>query len=313
MATDDSRKSLVAMLMNIQQHIRQTLYRGDFNYDSAIRTLYQHLDTAAEIQDHLLRARTYVLLATIEAERNAFEHAETLFLQASDAYDAAGMPVGVAVMYNNLGEVMRRLGKVETASEYYQKAAPIVAEFGKPGHVINLASNQGLLWVGAGQPEKALPFFEEAMARVDSFVTVPREVSDMFSETLNGIALAYLQLGDLRAATEYAERALEQALEVATIDQMASAYQTLAQITIASEASPNVIIELLDYSEQQWRRFHSNIQLGDFLLIKGDYFAAQGNTEAAGAAFAEALTCFEQIEVVDRMDRAQQRLHALRE
>jgi tetratricopeptide (TPR) repeat protein len=313
MKSEDSRNSLVEMLYNIQRHIREALYRGDFNYDTATRTLQQHLQTASEIEDNLLRARTLVLMATIDAERNVFDRAEELFLEASTAYDAAGLRAGAGVMFNNLGEVMRRQGNIEAASAYYQQAVPILEEHGGPSTMINLYSNQGLLWVGAKQPQKAISFFEEALRQVDEFVAAPRDVLDMISETLNGMAIAHLQLGELGTATEYAERALEQAIEVATIDQMAGAYQTLAEITIVSEASPEVTMELLEKSEQQWRRFHSNVQLGDFLLIKGDFFVERGDTEQALLAYEEALACFTEVDVTNKVETAQQRLHTLRE
>lgn len=309
----DNRDSFVQMLNNIRDHIMESLYTGDFKYDAAMRTLNQHLEIAHNMEEHMLQARALNAMATIELERNAFDKAEQLYLQAIEVHAVSGTPVGQGILMNNLGEVMRRWGKVEKAAEYYERAVPIFEEHGTADNIILIASNQGMLWTDAGQAERGIRYFQKALELAGSLDSVSKGTQGILSETLNGMARAHLQINDMYVATVFAERALEQALEVALVDKMAAAYQTMAQITIISEASPEVVVNFLQKSEDNWRRFHSPSELGDYLMLKGDYLMQQSDINGAILAYEEAVSCFESINAVPQVEMVQDRLAALRE
>lgn len=312
MKTQDGHSAFLEMLYTIQGHILDGLYQGDFNYEGAMNTLQKHLRTADEINNQTLVARTLTMIGIIELERNSYATAESYFNEAHDVYKAVGDMRRVGSMLSNLGEVMRRWGKLEEAGGYYHRAREVAKQTQNKEIQVYIESNEGMLWVNAGQPDRAIPFLKQALALSTNIVPLTKPIQELLSETLNGMARAYIQLGDLNTARDFALQSWEKATETAVVDQMAFAKQTLAQLAMLDPRDGDDVEQLLHESEQNWRRFHSPVELGDFLVIKGDFYKPL-DSQLAMQSYQEALECYQLAERSGKVEEMHIRLNGLRE
>lgn len=313
MDVQNSQESFVEMLNKIRGHILESLYTGSFKYDASKRTLNQHLDMARNLNDEVLRGRTLTTLAIIEAEHNNFIEAEGYFLQARDIFEAANDASRLGTTLTNLGELARTWGKVEEAARYFQETRKILTGEEHRAALVYSYNNEGLLWLNEGDIERAIPLLREALDLANRLAPMPTHVKQLLPETLDGLARAYLDLGDLEQSKRLAMDALERALELAQLKKMAMTYQTAARLAMQMDL-PGEDMDaesLLAKCENNWRRFHSNVELGKFLVIKGDYRREQGDIEAARACYQEAVTCYENAALPAKVDEAVNRLNLL--
>jgi tetratricopeptide (TPR) repeat protein len=113
----------------------------------------------------------------------------------------------VAMLLNNLGEILRGLGEPNKAIECYKRSLAInLAVFGEKHQYIAINyNNLGLAWNALGEPRKAIDHFERALA-IDLAVFGDKHPN--VAIRYNNIGLAWKALGEPRKAIEYYERAL---------------------------------------------------------------------------------------------------------
>ena len=312
MTAHNSQQTFLEMLYRIQDHIRENLYHGDFNYEGSLNTLQKHLDTAQQLNIPNLAGRTVSMCGIIELERNNYAAAEEHFLQARAYFEESGNTRRVGTTYLNTGEVMRRWGKLESAAEYYAHAREVIESINDGELLVFIANNEGMLWVNGKQPDRALPYLEKALEHASKMMPMTTRVKELLPEALDGMARAYMQLEKYDKALDYAQQSLERAVEVAVIDKMASANQTLARLAMLTPERDDEVVKYLDESERHWRRFHSPVELGDFLTLKGDYYKGH-DANVARQAYEEALECYHQAERTGKAETLQNRLSVLQE
>lgn len=309
MENSSSRDALLGMLTKIRVRIAESIYKADFDYERATRTLQQHLDVAKKMDDTVLLARTYRVLASIELNRTGnYAQATIYYEEAIKGHEAVGDLINVGRVLNNLGEAYRRWGKPDQAAEYYEKARQLARQNENVPSEIYVTSNEGMLWLSEGRYEQAAALLQAAIEKANSLFPVPRQIRDLLSETYFGLATAYLQLKDLTVARKLAHQSLHYAQESALLDQLAMSHQILAQIAIADPLPYEDIELLMGRSEDYWRRYNSPNELGAFLLVKGDHLLQQGDFAGSQSAFQEALRCFESIGHQRQVARVQERL-----
>lgn len=93
----------------------------------------------------------YFTEATAMMELERFDEAEKLFLKALEVNPRAPF------VNFNLGDLERQRGRITTAAEYYQRETTIQPHYGKAWN------NLGLMLMAAGDPDRAVECFEEAI------------------------------------------------------------------------------------------------------------------------------------------------------
>jgi tetratricopeptide (TPR) repeat protein len=110
---------------------------------------------------------------------------------------------------NSLGLTYRALGQVEKAIDYYEQALAIAREIGHRQMEGNSLGNLGNAYSVLGQVEKAIASFEQALA-------IAREIGHRQGEgnRLGNLGLAYRDLGQVEKAIASFEQALAIAREI---------------------------------------------------------------------------------------------------
>ncbi|MEZ4673508.1 MAG: tetratricopeptide repeat protein [Caldilineaceae bacterium] len=103
----------------------------------------------------------------------------------------------------NLGLAYAELGQVERAIEYYEQALAISREIGHRQGEGNHLGNLGLAYADLGQVERAIKYYEQALA-------ISREIGHRRGEGihLGNLGNAYADLGQVECAMENYEHAL---------------------------------------------------------------------------------------------------------
>ena len=109
----------------------------------------------------------------------------------------------LARCYNNLGLVLKKLGKAEEALELYMTGLEILEE-NELGNVVDRAAvmeNLGLLFIELNRPEYAHDYFNKAISELEE----SRDFGAL-AKLLATVGEVYVELGDIRTATEFFER-----------------------------------------------------------------------------------------------------------
>jgi CHAT domain-containing protein len=116
---------------------------------------------------------------------------------------------GEATTLNNIGEVYIGIGQPQRALEFFKKALPIVKEVGNRSGEATTLNNIGLVYRGIGQPQRALEFLNQALLIVQN-------VGDRSGEatTLNNIGEVYIGIGQPQRALKFFKKALPIVKEV---------------------------------------------------------------------------------------------------
>ncbi len=109
----------------------------------------------------------------------------------------------------NLGLAYSDLGQVEKAIQYYEKALAIAQEIGYRKGEGADLGNLGIAYSHLGQVEKAIQYYEKALA-------ITQEIGDRRGEgnALGNLGNAYSDLGQVEKAIQYYEKALAIAQEI---------------------------------------------------------------------------------------------------
>ena len=109
----------------------------------------------------------------------------------------------------NLGLAYSDLGQVERAIDYYEQALAIAKEIGDRRGEGAWLGNLGLAYSDLGQVERAIDYYEQALA-------IAKEIGDRRNEGawLGNLGLAYAALGQVERVIDYYEQALAIAKEI---------------------------------------------------------------------------------------------------
>lgn len=307
--SDDTQNSVYQMINKIREHIRSTLYSGNFEYDKSMNTLDRHLKLAIDVQHWLLAGQLEELIGTIGLERGEYSDAEKHYQQSLQYFEMLEDTRRITVMLGNLGEVYRRWGKAEIAAECFQRARKIAEKEGyQPQEAISY-NNEGLLWLAENETERAIPLLEKALALSEGIPWDTLQV--LLPETYAGLATAYLQIDNFEKAWIFADRALQLSLEVARIQHIAAAYQTMAQIAIADLDSNYSPADLFVQSRDYWERAQDKVSLANMLMIEGEYWNTVPDVTKALNCFREAAIYYDEAMLPKKAETARKTIDAI--
>ncbi|MCJ7625107.1 MAG: tetratricopeptide repeat protein, partial [Anaerolineaceae bacterium] len=149
-----------------------------------------------------------------------------------------------SVVLGNLGLAYSRLGQVDIAIKYYEKALMITREIGDRCGEENHLGNLGLAYSNLGQVEKAIKCYEKSLL-------IAREIGDRRGEgaDLGNLGGVYRNLGQVEKAIEYYKKALVISKEIgdrrgegADLGNLGNAYSNLEQVDKAIEYYENALV-----------------------------------------------------------------------
>ncbi len=154
-------------------------------YDKALEQLARAASLCAEARDTNCLTAALDIKGVVLIEQGKLPEAESVFREEMALLERKGNEQGLSYTLANLAEVAIGKGAYAEAEDYLLRSTAIRKRLGDaPGVAINI-NNTGEMFLRSGQPEKALPYFREAMnkARAIGFNDLQRHAMLMLSET----------------------------------------------------------------------------------------------------------------------------------
>ncbi|MDA8019863.1 MAG: serine/threonine-protein kinase [Thermoanaerobaculia bacterium] len=264
-------------------------------FDAAVNHLEEALDLRRrELGDlHPDVLHSLVHLGKAQWSRGRLAEAEPFLRQAVDGWRQLGSPRPLARALGRLGMLYELQQDYEQAGPPLREALTILQRTGEPLDVAAAYDDLAVFHVDQEHNAEAIELFERALAiRETELGSLHPEVAT----TLNGLAIAMAQGGDLAASEPLFRRALEVRRHVLGADhaQLAQSLNNLAsclKVQGHGEESLPLYEEALDI----WSRTlgDDSARVGQVLDNLGDVLEELGRLEAAEARYRQSIGVYE--------------------
>jgi tetratricopeptide (TPR) repeat protein len=304
--------SLVNMVEQIRKQAIQDLYDGKLNYDATISLLKRQVAIVEKSGNYKIAGNVYNTLAIIELEVGNYPAARQQYEQAIAMFEAGNEQAGLAAALCGLGELHRETGNVEDASKCYRKSREIALTVDDKKLVIYNFCNEGQLWLGVGQLERAIELLEGGIDLAQNFQPWTANIrNQVMPEMLSALGQANAKLRDFKRAWQCVNRALELSTHNQELHQMAHAYEVMAFIGVQQELPAHEIATYFQKSLELWKRLGAMADLGRVRSQEGAYWLSQGKTAEAIAAYQEASVSYDTAKLHAEAEEARLRVVAL--
>lgn len=288
-----SNNAIFNMITQIRTRAIEDLYNGKFNYSSTMPLLLRQLDILNELGDETHIGDLYHSLAIIELELGNYDVALEHFRAALSAFESAGQTTRYSKSLCGLGELYRETDEIEKAADCFQHSREIAEAENDTRIVIYNYSNEGQLWLAAGQTDRAIELLEMGKSVIDRADWLSDLRHKVLPEILISLAEAYALREDYETAWTSIERGRQLASKSNELHQMAHAYQSMTRIAIA-EGRPDVeTVAYFEKSAELWRQLGVLPDLGRLLIAAGEYMTNKNELARAEHLFSEAIEAFE--------------------
>lgn len=292
------------MVKQIREQVTKDLYAGKLKYDSSIAMLQRNLKIAEEQDFKLLSGQINDTIGMIELERGNFKDAEKFYKKALKYFEEINDVGRIGIMLNNLGEVHRRSGDTQNASDYYIQARNLARQTSQHSLIITTYNNEGQAELANGNLEQAIELLKNGLVtHSDSGEWNLNTIKSTLPEIHSSLGEAYARQGDFKQAWTNVERSLEIAQEFQQVQQIARAYRTMALIALHENNDEHDILHYLQESERHWDLLNATFEITRVQVLKGDYYKSQGDDENAEKAYAGALEYFKNAQLNHEADK----------
>lgn len=199
-----------------------SMYQG--KNDQAFMYLTQALNAAANTQDpHLLSICNRSVGVYYELLVD-FNNAVKYYIEAIKYARLSDNAADLAMVYNNLGNVLNSQGDYDDAADYFKQAASIHQELGNIDMAMNATVGLGSTFLKAQEYEQALQIFEAVLANDEQIYDFT------YSEASVNLAHVFRALGERERAIEMYNHVIEDYRAGSYPQALASAYLGLAKL-----------------------------------------------------------------------------------
>lgn len=143
-------------------------------------------------------ARATANIASSYWASSEYEEALTLYLSALDIYKDMNDDLGIFQVYNNIGEVYKKMGNLGKALEFHDKSLETWANLGKDTHPALSHYNRGELYFMGEQNGKAIMEYETA-----EWMAIDDGSKKVLAYAKTGLGQVYLRLRNHEKAKSY--------------------------------------------------------------------------------------------------------------
>ncbi len=165
-------------------------------------------DLSQELDDPQLTAELAISVGNAHQRKGAYDQALKSYFEAIESFSRTNRKDMLAIVYDKVAAIYRKLGEIPKAIEYITNAQIINISLQNWAHVGDNYMNLGLLYTSLHQEKTALAYFKKALAtytRVENF--------EGMSLSSSKIGLAMAETGDFKEAIGYAEKSIRIARE----------------------------------------------------------------------------------------------------
>ncbi len=200
------------------------------------------------------------------------------YLKVLPQYDELNNFLGVAMIYNNLGEVYKKLHDYETALSYHQRSLATKIEHLDVAPLMSYY-NIGELYQIQGDFDTARYFYHKLLSEAN------------FDKDQRAVAYAYAGLGTLNiklrrmpVAVDFFEKALNIRKEINDLRGVATSYMNLAQVYLLIARHSMAAYTYADSAQTIIEQIHAtDLEIDNYLIkgkvdsVRGDYLSAIKN------------------------------------
>ena len=265
----------------------------------------------------LARFEAERLQGDIQARRGALAAAEAHYTQALALAQSFNHHDGEAKTHNHLATLLAKEGRLDEAREHRQQAIALFQQLGNQVHLagakLNLAFDHNLI----GQQRAVLPPADESVrpifAQVVQAASEALELFERLAQSLGcaiaaqNLAEAYLYLGELAAAEQYAQQVIQSNAAHVLPDGL----RTLGEIRLAQgdvSAAETSIRQSIEKAHENDDRYLEAYGLRALLRLS----LSQQQEAAAQAVLEQTINLFESLDLPQEIERTQalwQRYH----
>lgn len=210
-------------------------------------------------------------LATAYFDLGLWDKADVVYKQARDIFNYTGDTYNRLLVDNNLGGIALNQGRLDEARDAYQAALQTLTQMRGSRWVIGaLHLNLGATFVRRQEIETAFFHLEQSKARFDE-----AHVRDLLPEMYRYFAKAALIAGDLTAASDYGQQALEIANELSMHGEIGKIERVLGNVAVsrdnaaAAEDHLSRALQLLEEASEEYELACCQLDLAQFLQQQG--------------------------------------------
>lgn len=208
----------------IELNLRRAKAVINTDIDSAQAFLLVAQALADSVGNKALQAEIGRQLGNSHWSVGSYNLALECYLNALPLYDELNNQRGVAMIYNNLGEVYKKLNDFETALSYHQRSLETKVEHLEEPPLMSYY-NIGELYQAQGNLDTAQYFYQKVLSEAD-FEKDERSVAYAYS----GLGTININLRHMSVAVDFFEKALNIRKRVIDPRGIASSYMNLAEV-----------------------------------------------------------------------------------
>ena len=246
------------------------------NYIEAESYIRRAVDVA-ERSHRALIGNTYYMLGYSLHEQGKTFHAQRAYEKAITEYEARNNNTGLTISLNALGMMLSNTGDFENGIKHLLRARELVEKHTSPSYKASVNHNLGDVFLGSGEPEKALIYYKKALelnADMDDFGDLANDHS--------AIANAYIDMENFTSALQHNQQAIQYLYKISAPKQLSRTLLQQAKIRSALKDDEGRHESLLlaqrsaEASESPFQEMSVNVALGEYWLDEGHADKARG-------------------------------------
>lgn len=164
--------------------------------------IYERLkDTVGMLRIYGGLSSYYVDRFTVENLKQYFDSAIHYFNKGIYVAKKANLPGDLGTIYGNMGELFYNQNDIESANFYNNSAYEIKKKSGDSSNMMICLVNMALCDIKSHQIKESIPKFNEVLS-----FTVRHDIKDVQLKALQGISIAYYELGNYKLAYDYHDK-----------------------------------------------------------------------------------------------------------
>lgn len=136
------------------------------DYERAGQLIERGIRAGKKSKDDKALARVLFNQAVMYQNNDLMVLAENTYKQLEEVYERSANYEALGNVYNNLGQIHKKLGNLSNALDYYLKGLPLLEEYGNPGHLANTLMNIGEVYWRSKNSLKAEEFVQRGLALI---------------------------------------------------------------------------------------------------------------------------------------------------
>lgn len=231
-----------------------TVRRFQGRYSEALEKCQEVLELQSKTEmDRRLVAEAHRISGICQGEMDSLAVSEEELRRSLEIYEQSGDTFNVAHLYQDLGTVMRRIGRPQEADRYYERALSNFEALGNWGRMADVLNDVAVGYYYRGEYQKALELFQQGLGKALEAMRRPAQAL-----ILSGMGDIYRDLGEQQRAVELYLEALQLARSInggfVTVYLMAVMGDIFAQAG-ESDKAREILATGADLAEQQGSKY----------------------------------------------------------